>query len=91
MLFFQRFLYHLPYGHYVKIYFIFVASFLSGCKVTTFLPNVQEKIHFSYNFLVKSTHFSDKIPFVSAHFSDFLDVFGSVSVLGLSVGKKNSG
>lgn len=80
MLFFQRFLYHLPYGHYVKIYFIFVASFLSGCKVTTFLPNVQEKIHFSY-----------KIPFVSAHFSDFLDVFGSVSVLGLSVGKKNSG
>ena len=56
--------------------------------VTTFLPNVQEKTHFSYNFLVKSTHFSDKIICVSSHFSDFLDVFGSVSVLGLSVGKK---
>ena len=34
MLFFQRFLYHLPFGHYLKIYFIFVASFLSGYKDT---------------------------------------------------------
>ncbi len=34
MVFFQRFLYHLPYGHYVKIYLIFVASFSSGCKDT---------------------------------------------------------
>lgn len=34
MLFFQRFLYILPFGHYLKIYFIFVASFLSGYKDT---------------------------------------------------------
>ena len=32
---------------------------------------MQEKMHFSYKFLIRLTHFSYKIPFVSAHFSDF--------------------
>ena len=45
---------------------------------------MQEKMHFSYDFLIRSTRFSYKILYISTRFSDFC-VISWVIVLVVSV------
>ena len=46
-------------------------SIKKRCKDTAFFWIMQEKMHFSYDFLIRSTRFSYKILYISTRFSDF--------------------
>ena len=54
------------------------------CKDTAFFWIMQEKMHFSYDFLIRSKRFSYKILYISTRFSDFC-VISWVIVLVVSV------
>ena len=49
----------------------FLSNFRGSFQDTAFFLIMQEKMHFSYDFLIRSTRFSYKILYISTRFSDF--------------------